>query len=797
MAAHPPPPALPERIRRLLDREARLAERERALLERRLALPAAAAEAADAEMGWAETLSEREVRAAERAEALLLWSEAMERAVSAPPPLAPSAPPPQGVFWESLSERLGVMLAHELPELGSSGVTDVVERALNAVGVAVRSRPPSAVPPALSPETGSAVAEEAELLAGVGGTTPAPDLEEAPSMTSFIRALDEVLPEEAAAASAGAPADAMLPTDWSAFEAPPAGEAAPPADPPPVPDPALEALLLAEAGQAPPVAEAAELLATTAGFPVLSFDEPPAAEPAESPAASLLDETALEAFGELPTPLPGEADDAFAALLAEAGFPAGAPVATDEPPAPEAPAAFGAWPEPAPEPAPVDDDPFTALSRAVEAEAEDDPPVDEFASFAALSLELHSAIEQSVEALTQSAPAPAALAPERPLSVDEHEMALRMTEEVHLSDTEIAKIFASGPQRRDAFAFELAPEVPAPVPVAATPPPAPPPMSAPPVAVSAPPPDDDDPFAELESALEDGRLGALPAREAGDDPFADLAAELADFDPPTGGGHDSDPDMMLEPIPGYDMRAPVDTPLPAAPAPSVPAVQTLAPPPAPSKPPAPAAPPPDPAMVFRPTLGRVDRPRGVTGPVRPVQPRAGDRGASTFAAMAAEMDIEGVDPWRELDISDLRSAGHPGPLPAPPPQPISPGRQRAIADRTHRANLAVKVGIEFGTSFFTGFAGNVSRGGLFVATHQTIPVGARVELFFEMPDGHSVAAPAQVRWVRDIEQANLDGSAPGIGLAFVNLTHDDAIVLERYIATHAASVLYDEGAPLP
>jgi uncharacterized protein (TIGR02266 family) len=202
-------------------------------------------------------------------------------------------------------------------------------------------------------------------------------------------------------------------------------------------------------------------------------------------------------------------------------------------------------------------------------------------------------------------------------------------------------------------------------------------------------------------------------------------------------------------------------------------------------------------MVFRPTLGRVDRPRGVTGPVRPVQPRSADRGASTFAAMAAEMDIEGVDPWRELDISDLRSAGHPGPLPTPPPQPISPARQRAMADRTHRANLAVKVGIEYGTSFFTGFAGNVSRGGLFVATHQTIPVGARVELFFEMPDGHSVAAPAQVRWVRDIEQADMDGSAPGIGLAFVNLTHDDAIVLERYVATHAASVLYDEGAALP
>ena len=169
MAAHPPPPALPERIRRLLDREARLAERERALLERRLALPAAAREAADAAVNWTDTLAEREAQASERAEALLIWSEAMERAVVS----SPVAPPaPEGVFWESLSERLGVMLAHELPELGSSGVTDVVERALNAVGVAVRSRPPSAVPPPLSPVTGSAV--EASIRTGATATSIQP-----------------------------------------------------------------------------------------------------------------------------------------------------------------------------------------------------------------------------------------------------------------------------------------------------------------------------------------------------------------------------------------------------------------------------------------------------------------------------------------------------------------------------------------------------------------------------------------------------------------------------------------------
>ncbi|MCK6571458.1 PilZ domain-containing protein [Myxococcota bacterium] len=115
--------------------------------------------------------------------------------------------------------------------------------------------------------------------------------------------------------------------------------------------------------------------------------------------------------------------------------------------------------------------------------------------------------------------------------------------------------------------------------------------------------------------------------------------------------------------------------------------------------------------------------------------------------------------------------------------------------RGHRANLAVKVGVEYGTTFFTGFSGNVSKGGVFVATHQTLPLGARVELFFEMPDGHAVSVPATVRWGRDVEQAALDGSPPGLGFSFVSLTHDDAIILERYIAAHAQSVLYDEANP--
>jgi uncharacterized protein (TIGR02266 family) len=723
-----------DELRDMLEREARMAEREQALLERRSRMGVDTAEDPDAGIDWAALLRARERALAVRGEALLTWSAGLDRAAGR----AATAP---DAAWEVFSERLGVMLAHELPELGATDVHDIVERALTAVGAPPRSRPPSAVPPPIPPEPVespaglSAIAEEAELLAGVGAKVDGDgELEEAPSLTSFMQALEDALPDAAPDAvplpeARPAPAEPDASIDdplaaWPAFDDEGIGELETPAPPAPTPTPPEPADVFAswEAPVSPPA-------------------PPPALEPPPAPAPP-------------PGPAPPPAPDSAAALASSYGLA-------------DAEAALMA-------------SIFAEVDAASTSEApkEEPPFVEEFASFAALSEELHSAIEQSVEVIAQAAerpvertgdisepafspspspaPQPQPTSEARPedaetfdpfaelqsptnraLSHADREMALRMTEEVHLTDDDIAGIFANGRAGQDAFAFEMA-------------------------------------AAEPETAAP---ASAVMPAGLSDDPFADLAAELEDFEPALrAGAEDVEPDhdLMLEPIPGYDLSVPAPTPAPAP----VPAVRAVPPDPAP-----------EPASVFRPSLGRADRvARAATPPPRPTRPA--DRGAATFAALAAELDVGGVDPWRELDISDLRTSGHPGPLPTPAPQvrpAVSPERMQG--QRGPRAHLAVKVGVEYGTSFFTGFSGNISRGGVFVATHQSLPIGARVELFFEMPDGHAVSVPATVRWVRDADEAALDGSSPGVGFSFVHLTHDDAIILERYVSAHAQSVL--------
>jgi uncharacterized protein (TIGR02266 family) len=76
--------------------------------------------------------------------------------------------------------------------------------------------------------------------------------------------------------------------------------------------------------------------------------------------------------------------------------------------------------------------------------------------------------------------------------------------------------------------------------------------------------------------------------------------------------------------------------------------------------------------------------------------------------------------------------------------------------------------LEFGedAQFFTGLSLDISEGGLFVTTYTTIPIGTRLVLSFELPDGTKVEARGEVRWVRS-EAAG--GERPGVGIAFTEL----------------------------
>jgi uncharacterized protein (TIGR02266 family) len=297
---------------------------------------------------------------------------------------------------------------------------------------------------------------------------------------------------------------------------------------------------------------------------------------------------------------------------------------------------------------------------------------------------------------------------------------------------------------------------------------------------------------DFESAWGDliDEVDAETADDAHGDPFAELAAEIADAGTPEPiPGYDATPD----PIPGYDATPDEGTDSgELAPIPGYDFDSDPAPEPARS----------DRGPSYRTSLGKIEvvavddgaeedyaSRLGALQAQPPVSQKA--RAAATFAAVAqASGPVAPADPWDQLDIRDLRHTGHPGPLPqtsaaphAEPDDSVSSVARPVERRRPARVNLAVKVGLEHGNNFFTGFSGNISEGGLFVATHQLLPIGSTVDLFFEMPDGYPVQVEGKVRWVREYNPLAED-VPPGLGVSFDDLDGEARIVVERYVAQH-------------
>lgn len=76
---------------------------------------------------------------------------------------------------------------------------------------------------------------------------------------------------------------------------------------------------------------------------------------------------------------------------------------------------------------------------------------------------------------------------------------------------------------------------------------------------------------------------------------------------------------------------------------------------------------------------------------------------------------------------------------------------------------------------------NVSRGGLFVGTHEPLPPGRRILVELALPDGRPLEAIGRVAWSRRIVRP---GDAPdqgGIGVEFLGAAADRIRALEALI----------------
>lgn len=92
-----------------------------------------------------------------------------------------------------------------------------------------------------------------------------------------------------------------------------------------------------------------------------------------------------------------------------------------------------------------------------------------------------------------------------------------------------------------------------------------------------------------------------------------------------------------------------------------------------------------------------------------------------------------------------------------------------------RRKLEVNVGIQSDSHFFAGLSGDVSKGGLFVATYAELPLGGKVTLDFELPNG-AILVEGTVRWQR----VATDNAPPGIGIQFESVPRETMALIERF-----------------
>lgn len=179
-----------------------------------------------------------------------------------------------------------------------------------------------------------------------------------------------------------------------------------------------------------------------------------------------------------------------------------------------------------------------------------------------------------------------------------------------------------------------------------------------------------------------------------------------------------------------------------------------------------------PAMAFERPLATFPKPSGIV-PKR-AEPRPPDERDTVREPLSARpsqrmrKNALALQPDHDAGIVDQH--GQAGSIP--------PGDRRA----EERAAFAIDIGLHSATQFFSGISGDLSEGGLFVATYTPKPVGTELHVSFVLPPvggiGASISAPAIVAWVRNAEGS---GAEPGMGLRFFALKDEDRRAIERFM----------------
>ena len=121
----------------------------------------------------------------------------------------------------------------------------------------------------------------------------------------------------------------------------------------------------------------------------------------------------------------------------------------------------------------------------------------------------------------------------------------------------------------------------------------------------------------------------------------------------------------------------------------------------------------------------------------------------------------------------------------PPPLPQKrsemPGTDWAEKRSTPRAEVTTEVSFESETNFYVGFTADISTGGLFVVTWNTVPIGTSITLNFTVPPSNrEIKVDGIVRWVRE-HNPNDPDLWPGMGIQFEDLSPEQAKAIEAFV----------------
>jgi len=122
--------------------------------------------------------------------------------------------------------------------------------------------------------------------------------------------------------------------------------------------------------------------------------------------------------------------------------------------------------------------------------------------------------------------------------------------------------------------------------------------------------------------------------------------------------------------------------------------------------------------------------------------------------------------------------------------PVAP-----LSDAGHRrehSRFSVDLDVTVGSdhNFYAGFAENLSVGGVFIATHKLKPVGSRIELSVNLPDGAQLRVEGQVRWIRVFNERS--DTPPGMGVKFDSLAPAAVALIQGFLSRREPLFFDDE-----